>query len=72
MDLSVAMNTALEAQTYLASLCALAMRLFPEADWSTVEPKLERGWHCSEGSRRFQWAEVRDYAQARWEARGFH
>lgn len=69
MNVLVAIHTALEAQTCLASLCSLATRLFPDEDWSTVEPKLERGWRCSDVRGRYGWDDVRDYAHARWESR---
>ena len=69
MDHSADTTPAFNLHAYLASFCALAIELYPEQDWATVEPKLERSWHRHRGNDRCRWADVRDAAQARWLAR---
>ena len=54
---------------YLSAFCALAMELYPDEDWAAVEPKLHRSWQRYLGDSMCSWEQVRDSAQARWEAR---
>jgi hypothetical protein len=61
----------LEARAFLAACCSIAMDLYHDLDWNTVEPKLERSWgnwQRVHGYRRCRWADVRDAAHERWDA----
>lgn len=69
MDHSAETKPVFNTHAYLASFCALAIELYPEQDWATVEPKLARSWHRYRGDGRCQWADVRDSARARWDTR---
>lgn len=58
-----------DAHTYLIAFCALAMELYPDEDWATVEPKLARSWQRYLGDGTCDWSDVRDTARTRWAAR---
>lgn len=66
---SVDLGPCVDMHHYLFAFCALAMELYPDEDWSAVEPKLQRSWQRYLGDGMCSWAQVRDSAQARWEAR---
>jgi hypothetical protein len=58
----------LDARTFLVSFCALAREIYPDLDWDTVAPKLQRSWDRAHGEHGFRWAEVSESARIRWEA----
>ena len=33
-----------DSLTFVSSFCALALEVYPDMDWNTVAPKLERSW----------------------------
>lgn len=69
MTRSAEMSVGFDPHTFLVAFCAVAMDLYPELGWVEVEPKLERSWerYLGDGIRR--WADVRELARERWEAR---
>ena len=58
-----------DVHDYLVAFCALAMELYPDEDWTAVEPKLEQSWKRYLGDGMCSWSDVRDSAHTRWEAR---
>lgn len=59
----------LDVHSYLVAFCTLAIELYPDEDWATVQPKLERSWERYVGDGMCSWEDVRDSAHQRWEAR---
>lgn len=58
-----------DVHSYLVAFCALAVELYPDEDWVTVEPKLARSWERYIGEGLCEWKDVRESARTRWEAR---
>ena len=52
--------------SYLVAFCALAAELYPQDDWATVEPKLQRSWERYIADGACGWEDVRQSAHARW------
>lgn len=59
----------LDVHSYLVAFCTLAIELYPDEDWATVQPKLERSWERYVSDGMCRWEDVRDSAHQRWEAR---
>lgn len=57
-----------DVHQYLVAFCALAIEIFPEDDWITVQPKLQKSWERYAAERHCGWQQVSAAAQARWEA----
>ena len=34
-----------DVHSYLVAFCTLAIELYPDEEWTTVQPKLERSWN---------------------------
>jgi hypothetical protein len=47
----------------------LAVELYPDEDWASVEPKLARSWERYIGDGMCEWKDVRESARIRWEGR---
>jgi len=58
-----------DVHSYLVAFCTLAIELYPDEEWTTVQPKLERSWNRYVGESMCSWKDVHDAARARWEAR---
>jgi hypothetical protein len=58
-----------DVHSYLVAFCTLAIQLYPDQDWDTVQPKLARSWERYVGESTCSWDDVREAAQQRWEAR---
>ncbi len=66
---SAGIGPCFDVHSYLVAFCTLAMELYPDEDWATVQPKLERSWGRYAGEGMCSWNDVRDSAHQRWEAR---
>ena len=56
-----------DLHVHLETFCTVSFELYPTDNWTTVEPKLARGWDRSLGHGSYEWVMVRDAVHARWE-----